>query len=169
MVALSAPEVGEWGAETVDHRPRGLKAKRRGAPMSYSTFPERVDSGQAAHGAEDLVGRIEERAEIIGNSLDAAWNQIIETLDDLLVDMISRNTGRVYELKPEPERVEPFLAIHVRALTDALEGSPRLVVSPDTNAPSASLTYKKERGPFSRSLLIRRLLGPFAPHQGSVA
>ena len=107
--------------------------------------PERVDSGQAVRDAEDLV-ESQQRAEIIGKAIDAAWIQIVETPDDLLVDLISKTTERICGLKPEPELIEQFLAGRAHALTDAPEGSPPLVLSRETNAPSAGRTYRRGRG-----------------------
>ena len=89
--------------------------------------PERVDSGQAVRDAEDLV-ESQQRAEIIGKAIDAAWVQIVESPDDLLVDLISRTTERICGLKPEPELIEQFL-------------------SGRANAPSARRTYSSGRGP----------------------
>ena len=87
--------------------------------------PERVGSGQAVGDAEALV-ESQQRAEIIGKTIAAAWTQIIETPDELLVDLISETTERICGFKPEPELVEQFLLQCVHALTDALDGSPPL-------------------------------------------
>ena len=113
--------------------------------MEYLS-PERVDSGQAVRDAEDLV-ESQQRAEIIGKAIAAAWTQILETPDELLVDLISRTTERICGFKPEPELVEQFLAGRTHALTDALEGSSPQVVSQGTNAPSARRTPSQGRGP----------------------
>ena len=108
--------------------------------------PERVDSGQAVRDAEDLV-ESQQRAEIIGKAIAAAWTQIVETPDKLLVDLISETTERICGFKPEPELVEQFLAGRAHALTDELERSPPLVVSRETNAPSAKRTRRERKGP----------------------
>ena len=71
--------------------------------------PERVGSGQAVGDAEDLV-ESQQRAEIIDRTIAAAWTQIVETPDELLVDLISETTERICGFKPEPELVEQFLA-----------------------------------------------------------
>ena len=71
--------------------------------------PERVGTGQAVGDAEDLV-ESQQRAEIIGKTIAAAWAQIVETPDALLVDLISETTERICGFKPEPELVEQFLA-----------------------------------------------------------
>ena len=108
--------------------------------------PERVDSGQAVRDAEDLV-ESQQRAEIAGNAIAAAWTQILEPPDELLVDLISETTERICGFKPEPELVEQFLAGRAHALTDAPEGSPPQVVSRETNAPSARRTPSHGSGP----------------------
>ena len=113
--------------------------------MEYLS-PERVDSGQAVRDAEDLV-ESQQRAEIVGKAIAAAWTQILETPDELLVDLISETTERICGFKPEPELVEQFLAGRAHALTDALEGSSPQVVSRETNAPSARRTPSQGRGP----------------------
>ncbi len=107
---------------------------------------ERVSSGQAVSAAEDLV-KSQQRAEIIDETLVTAWKQIVETPDELLVDLISETTERICGFKPEPELVEQFLAGRAHALTDALEGSPPLVVPRETNAPPANRKHKKGKGP----------------------
>ena len=108
--------------------------------------PERVGSGQAVGDAEDLV-ESQQRAEIIGKTIAAAWTQIIETPDELLVDLISETTERICGFKPEPELVEQFLLRRAHALTDALDGSPPLALSRETNAPSAMRTRREGQGP----------------------
>ena len=108
--------------------------------------PERVGSGQAVGDAEALV-ESQQRAEIIGKTIAAAWTQIIETPDELLVDLISETTERICGFKPEPELVEQFLLQRVPALNDALDASPPPVPSRETNAPSARRTLREGRGP----------------------
>ena len=80
--------------------------------------PEMVRSGQAVRDAEALV-ESQQRAEIIGKAIVAAWNQIVETPDELLVDLISETTERICGFKPEPELVEQFLAQRIRTLFDS--------------------------------------------------
>ena len=108
--------------------------------------PERVDSGQAVRDAEDLV-ESQQRADIVGKAIAAAWTQIVETPDELLVDLISETTERICGFKPELELVEQFLARRAHALTHAPAGSPPLVVSREINAPSARRMHRKGRGP----------------------
>ena len=118
---------------------------------------DRVDSGQAIRDAEDLV-ESQQRAETIGEALSAAWTQIVETPDGLLVELISKATQRICGLKPEPELVEQFLAGRPRALTEASEGSPPPVVSREIDAPSARRTHREGAGPSFRSPWILRTL-----------
>ena len=106
---------------------------------------ERVGSGQAVGDAEDLV-ESQQRAEIIGKTIAAAWTQIVETPDELLVDLISETTERICGFKPEPELVQQFLAGRAHAPNDALDGSPSLVLSRETNAPSAKPTRREGQG-----------------------
>jgi hypothetical protein len=108
--------------------------------------PERVGSGQAVGDAEDLV-ESQQRAEIIGKTIAAAWTQIIGTPDELLVDLISETTERICGFKPEPGLVKQFLAGRAHAPNDALDGSPSLVLSRETNPPSAKRTRREWRGP----------------------
>lgn len=108
--------------------------------------PVRVDSGQAVRDAEDLV-ESQRRAKIIGKAIAAAWTQIMETPDDLLVGMITRTTERICGLKPEPELIEQFLAGRAHALTDELERGPPLVVARETNTPSVRRTHRERQCP----------------------
>ena len=102
---------------------------------------ERVDSGQAVRDAEDSV-----ESQQRYDAIDAAWAQIVETPDDLLVDLVSRTAERISGLKPEPELIKQFLAGRAHTLTDAPEESPLLVTPQGTNAPSARRMYRKGRG-----------------------
>ena len=80
--------------------------------------PERVSSGQAVRDAEALV-ESQQRTETISKTIVAAWNQIVETPDELLVDLISETTERMCGLKPEPDLVEQFLAQRIQKLFDS--------------------------------------------------
>ena len=108
--------------------------------------PERVGSGQAVGDAEGLV-ESQQRAEIIGKTIAAAWIQIVETPDELLVDLISETTERICGFKPEPELVKQFLAGRAHAPNDARDGSPSPVLSRETNLPSTKRTRREGRGP----------------------
>ncbi len=76
-----------------------------------------VSSGQAVSDAEDLV-QSQLRAEIAGKAIVEAWNQIVETPDEILVDLISETTERICGFKPERELVEQFLSRRGGALPD---------------------------------------------------
>ena len=80
--------------------------------------PEMVGSGQAVTDAEALV-ESQQRAETISRTIVAAWNHIVETPDELLVDLISETTERICGFKPEPELVEQFLAQRIQTIFDA--------------------------------------------------
>ena len=106
--------------------------------------PEQVGSGQAVGDAEDLV-ESQQRAEITGKTIAVAWAQIVETPDELLVDLISETTERICGFKPEPELVKQFLAGRAHAPNDALDGGPSLVLSRETSPPSAKRTRRDGR------------------------
>ena len=105
-----------------------------------------MGSGQAVGDAEDLV-ESQQRVEIISKTIAAAWTQIVETPDELLVDLISETTERICGFKPEPESVEQFLVGRAHALNSALDESSSLVLSRETNAPSAKRTRREWQGP----------------------
>lgn len=52
-----------------------------------------------------------------------AWNEIIETPDDLLVDLIADTTERLCGIAPEPELIKQFLSQRVQSIVDVPEGS----------------------------------------------
>ena len=78
---------------------------------------EKVTSGRAVSDAEDLV-QSQQRAEIAGKAIIEAWNQIVETPDEILVDLVSETTERICGFMPERELVEQFLSRRVGALPD---------------------------------------------------
>ena len=61
----------------------------------------------------------QQRTETISKTIVAAWNQIVETPEELLVDLISETTERMCGLKPEPDLVEQFLAQRIQKLFDS--------------------------------------------------
>ena len=79
---------------------------------------ERVVSGRAVSDAEELV-ESQQRAEIIGKAVVDAWNHIIETPDELLVDLIAETAERICGFKPKPELIKQFLSRSVRTLSEA--------------------------------------------------
>ena len=103
-----------------------------------------VTSGQAVSDAEDLV-QSQQRAEIAGKAIVEAWNQIVETPDEILVDLISETTERFCGFMPERELVEQFLSRRVRALPDFQLPSEEPSRRP-TPAPSANPTRRAGQG-----------------------
>ena len=76
---------------------------------------DRVTGGQAVSAAEGLV-QSQQRADLASKAIVEAWNQIVETPDEILLDLISETTERICGFKPEPGLVEQFLLQHIRAL-----------------------------------------------------
>ena len=76
---------------------------------------EKVGSGRAVSDAEDLV-KSRQRVEITSKTIVEAWNQIVGTPDEILVDLISEATERICGFKPERELIEQFLSRRVREL-----------------------------------------------------
>ena len=103
-----------------------------------------VTSGQAVSDAEDLV-QSQQRAEIAGKAIVEAWNQIVETPDEILVDLISETTERICGFMPERELVEQFLSRRVRALPDFQLPSEEPSRRPPP-APSANPTRREGQG-----------------------
>ena len=106
--------------------------------------PGRVGSGQAIGDAEALV-ESQQRAEVIDRTIAAAWSQIVETPDELLVELISETTERICGFKPEPELVEQFLLQRVQAPNNAPDGSSPPVPHWETNTPSARRTRRERQ------------------------
>ena len=106
---------------------------------------EKVISGRAVSAAEDLL-QSQQRAEIISKTIVQAWNHLVETPDEILVDLISEATERICGFKPEPELVEQFLLRRVCGQNDELDGSPQIVQSRETKAPSVTRTHSKGQG-----------------------
>lgn len=77
--------------------------------------PETVSNGQAVRDAEALV-KSKQRADIVGSTIITAWNHIVETPEELLLDLISETTERLCGFKPEPELVVQFLAQRVQTI-----------------------------------------------------
>ena len=95
---------------------------------------ENVISGQAVTEAENLV-RSRQRVEITNKTIIEAWHHIVETPDDILVDLLSETTERICGFKTDPELVKQFLSQRVHALNRALDGSSVPVSDRKTNAP----------------------------------
>lgn len=97
---------------------------------------EKVVSGRAVSDAENSV-RSQQRAETIDKTIIEAWNHIVETPDELLVDLISETTERICGMKPEPELVKQFLSRRV---------SPRLVLNQEVKASAARQANRGGQG-----------------------
>jgi len=83
---------------------------------------ENVGNGRAVSEAEDLV-RSRQRAEIVDRTIVEAWNQIVATPDELLVDLVSEVTERICGIAPGRELVEQFLSRRVLAMVFLAEES----------------------------------------------
>ena len=73
---------------------------------------EDVASGKAVDAAEQLITS-QQRNETLRDTMVQAWNEIIDTPNDLLVDLISEETERICGFKPDGDMVEQFLARHL--------------------------------------------------------
>ena len=73
---------------------------------------EDVASGKAVDAAEQLISS-QQRNETLRDTMLQAWNEIIDTPNDLLVDLISEETERICGFKPDGDMVEQFLARHL--------------------------------------------------------
>ncbi len=97
---------------------------------------ENVTSGQAVRDAENLV-KLHRRAKVTNQAIVEAWAQIIETPDEILVDLISETAERICGFKPEPRMVEQFLSERVHATKNAPDVNTQPAQSQDSNVPSA--------------------------------
>ena len=95
---------------------------------------ENVSDGRAVRNAEDLVQSLQ-RVEIANRAIIEAWNQIVATPDDLLVDLVLETTVRICGIAPEREMVEQFLSRQVQTVSTVTDENP-LPVSPGTKAVS---------------------------------
>ena len=114
---------------------------------------DNVISGRAVSDAEDLV-QSQLRAETTGKAIVEAWNQIVETPDEILVDLISETTERICGFKPEPDLVEQFLSRRISALpstsSPSVEPPRRLTAAQNlrpTTPPGAPSSPKTIRRP----------------------
>ena len=84
---------------------------------------QNVGNGRAVGEAEALV-QWQRRGEITNRAIVEAWQQIIETSDELLVELISEATERICGFAPDPEMVKRFLSQRVSAIGDVPAVSP---------------------------------------------
>ena len=78
---------------------------------------ENVTNGEAMSSAEDLV-RSQQRTGITGKAIIEAWKQIVETPDEILVDLAAETAERICGFKPETERIQEFLSGQARPLAN---------------------------------------------------
>lgn len=106
---------------------------------------EKVISGQAVTEAEEFL-RSQQRVEITNKTIIEAWNQIVETPDDILVDLLSEITERICGFKPESALVERFLSRHVHALKTVRDGDGRREPDRGTSSPLSNRTHREGQG-----------------------
>ena len=88
-----------------------MSTQRRVRVYSWSDLSRNGWTGcQVVADAEALLESQARISQGLGKTIAAAWTQIVETPDDLLVDLISETTERICGFKPEPELVKQFLA-----------------------------------------------------------
>ena len=107
---------------------------------------EQVSTGRAVSHAEDLV-LSRQRAKITNRAIVEAWNHIVETPDELLVDLISEAAERICGLAPEPKLIKQFLSQHVQTITGVPEESPLPVSSRKSDALPANRPRVEGLGP----------------------
>ncbi len=105
---------------------------------------ENVSSGRAIRYAEDLV-QSQRREEITSKAVVEAWTQIVETPDEILVDLISETAERIGGFKPEPELVKQFLSRRVHPINDDLDVNPPPVQPQSSDSPSSKPTRREGR------------------------
>ncbi len=91
---------------------------------------ENVGTGRAVSHAEALV-QSQRRGEITNRAIVEAWKQIIETPDELLVELVSEATERICGFAPDPELVKRFLSQRVSTVGDAPAVGPLPISSPE--------------------------------------
>lgn len=98
---------------------------------------ENVANGRAVGDAEDLLYS-QQHAEIARRAILEAWKQIVETPDELLVELISEATERICGFAPEPALVRQFLSQRVQGTADVPMERPVPFSSPRSDVPPAS-------------------------------
>lgn len=106
---------------------------------------QNVGNGRAVGEAEALV-QWQRRGEITNRAIVEAWQQIIETPDELLVELISEATERICGFAPDPEMVKRFLSQRVSAVGDVPAVSPLPISSPESGVPQTSSQRVEGRG-----------------------
>ena len=82
----------------------------------------KVSTGEAISSAEDLV-RSQQRTEVTGRAIIEAWRQIVETPDEILVDLVAETAERICGFKPETERIQKFLSGQAQPLSNTIPRS----------------------------------------------
>ena len=103
-----------------------------------------VSSGQAISDAEDLV-QSQRREEITGKAIVEAWTQIVETPDEILVDLISETAERICGFKPDPELVKQFLSRRAHPTNEVPDENSSPVQLSESNAPPSMPTRRTGR------------------------
>ncbi len=104
---------------------------------------ENVSSGQAVRDAENLV-QSQRRAEVTGKAIVEAWTLIVETPDEILVDLISETAERICGFKPDAELVMEFLSQRVQAISTEMDAAPRPALKHE-KSPEPVLTASRDR------------------------
>lgn len=95
---------------------------------------EKVSTGEAASSAEELV-RSQQRTEITGKAIIEAWKQIVETPDEILVDLMAETAERICGFKPETDRILEFLSQQAHPLVNTPPRSEGRQTRPAPSAP----------------------------------
>ena len=106
---------------------------------------EKVISGEAVTKADNML-RSRQRVEITNKTIIEAWHHIIETPDDILVDLLSETTERICGFKTDPELVKQFLSRRVHALNRTLDESSVPMSDREADAPSANQRHRGDQG-----------------------
>ncbi len=107
---------------------------------------QNVGNGRAVSHAEDLV-QSQRRGEVTSRAIFEAWQQIIETPDELLVELVSEATERICGFAPDPELVKRFLSQRVPTVVDAPAVSPLPTSSPERRrSPNQQPAVEGRRG-----------------------
>lgn len=106
---------------------------------------DKVTSGQAVTEAENLL-QSRQRVEITNKTIIEAWNHIVETPDDILIDLLTETTERICGFKTDPELVRQFLSRRVHALNRTPDGGSVPVSDREMNTPSANQTHRGGQG-----------------------
>ena len=109
--------------------------------------PKVVDSGHAVRSAEALV-ESRQRTEKTSKAIADAWKQIIETPDELLVELITEAAERMCGFRPETDLVQHFLAQNIpRAWGSPLEPEmPSHRQPPARKGPTSAINQRVSEG-----------------------